>query len=153
MPDLEQHAVTDWLVGLRPPSDAATWPLAIRPTETAADNPSRLQALGQQLDDIGNSLASPVADLLRIPALLDDLRAIVAQLGAARSLRIMHWFAEMPDGSLAISALIDDNALGSLAARATLSALIRHAQLRRIFAADRVGALQTACEAALREPV
>ena len=51
MPNLEQHAVAEWLTALNPTA-ASAWPPPIRMVETAADNPQRLQALGSRLDQL-----------------------------------------------------------------------------------------------------
>jgi hypothetical protein len=152
MPNLEQHAVTEWLTALRPAA-ANEWPPSIRAIETEADNAERLQALGSILDEIAGGALRSLPTALREGPLRDDLRAVMAQLGAARLMRLLHWLAEidLPDCPAVISALIgaDDAAGGAL--RAAIAAVTRRALLRRIFSADRIAALHAACETALEE--
>ena len=150
MPDLEQAAITEWLTALRPAA-ANEWPPAIRAIETEADNAKRLQALGSILDEIPQEELPDLSTALREGPLRDDLRAVMAQLGAARLMRLLHWLAEigLPDRPAVISALIGaDDAAGD-ALRAAIAAVTRQALLRRIFSADRIAVLRAACETAL----
>src|SRR6516162_5207310 len=94
MPDLEQAAITEWLTALRPAA-ANEWPPAIRAIETEADNAKRLQALGSILDEIPQEELPDLSTALREGPLRDDLRAVMAQLGAARLMRLLHWLAEI----------------------------------------------------------
>ena len=94
MPDLEQAARTEWLTALRPAA-ANEWPPAIRAIETEADNAKRLQALGSILDEIPQEELPDLSTALREGPLRDDLRAVMAQLGAARLMRLLHWLAEI----------------------------------------------------------
>ena len=150
MPDLEQAAVTEWLTALRPAA-ANEWPPAIRAIETEADNAERLQALGSILDEIPQEELPDLSTALREGPLRDDLRAVMAQLGAARLMRLLHWLAEIdpPACPAVISALVGgDDAIGD-ALRAAIAAVTRRALLRRIFASYRIAALHGACETAL----
>ena len=150
MPDLEQAAVTEWLTALRPAA-ANEWPPAIRAIETEADNAERLQALGSILDEIPQGELPDLSTALREGPLRDDLRAVMAQLGAARLMRLLRWLAEIdsPACLAVISALVGgDDATGD-ALRAAIAAVTRPALLRRIFASDRIAALHGACETAL----
>jgi hypothetical protein len=150
MPNLEQHAVTEWLTALRPAA-ATEWPPPIRAIETEADNAERLQALGSILDELIPEEVRDLSTALREAPLRDDLRAVMAQLGAARLMRLLHWLAEidLPDCPTVISTLVGgDDATGD-ALRAVTAAVTRRALLHRIFAPDRIAALQIACETAL----
>jgi hypothetical protein len=150
MPDLEQHAVTEWLAALRPAA-ANEWPPPIRAIETEADNAERLQALGSILDEIVPGALRDLSTALSEAPLRDDLRAVIAQLGAARLMRLLHWLAEigLPDCPTVISALVGGNDGNGDALRAAIAAVTRWALLRSLFAPDRIAALHAACEAAL----
>jgi hypothetical protein len=149
MPDLEQHAITEWLTELRPAA-SREWPPAVRAMETEADNPERLKAFGSLLDQLAKGELQDFSAALREAPLRDDLRAILAQLGAARLMRLLHWFAEidLPGCDAVISTLVGGDDANGRALRAAIAAVTRRALLRRIFAPDRITALRTACEAA-----
>ena len=72
----------------------------------------------------------------------------MAQLGAARLMRLLHWLAEidLPGCNAVISALVGGDDATGHALRAAIAAVTRRALLRRIFAPDRIAALQAACE-------
>lgn len=154
MPNLEQHAVTAWLTELRPGPAATEWPPAIRAIETEADLPQRLTALGRAFDDLAPGDPHALATALRNAPLRDDLRAVLAQLGAARVLRVLHWLCEIdvPDCHAVIAALLQDDGSVGQALRAAVEAVTRRAVLCRIFAPERIAALEIACAAALQEP-
>ena len=155
MPNLEQHAVTEWLTELRPPAAASEWPPPIRPIETEADNPERLKALGAVLDQLADGESRQLSTALREAPLRDDLTAVLAQLGAARLMRLLHWFAEaeIPDCNAVIAAPITGDDAAGQALRAAITAVTRRALLRRIFAPDRIAALRIACQTAFEETV
>ena len=150
MPNLEQYAVTEWLTALRPAAAAKEWPPPIRAIETEADNPERLQTLGSILDQLARGELEILATTLREAPFRDDLHAVMAQLGAARLMRLLHWLAEidLPDCHSVISALVGGDDAASHALRAAVAAVTRRALLRRIFAPDRIAALHAACETA-----
>jgi hypothetical protein len=150
MPNLEQYAVTAWLTAVRPAA-VTEWPPPIRAIETEADNAERLQALGSILDGLIPEEVRDLSTALRQAPLRDDLRAIMAQLGAARLMRLLHWLAEidLPDCPAVISALVGADDGNGDALRAAITAVTRRALLRRIFAPDRIAALHAACETAL----
>ena len=155
MPNLEQHAVTAWLTELRPGPAATEWPPVMRAIETEADVPQRLAALGTALNELAPGDPHALATALRNPPLRDDLRAVLAQLGAARVLRLLHWLSEtdLPDCHAVIAGLLQDDGRAGQALRAAVEAVIRRVVLRRIFAPKRIAALELACAAALQEPV
>jgi hypothetical protein len=150
MPNLEQYAVTEWLTALRPAAAASEWPPPIRAVETQADNPGRLQALGSIFDEIAPEELRDFSTALREGPLRDDLRAVMAQLGAARLMRLLHWLAEidLPDCPAAISMLAGGHDATGDALRAAVAAVTRRTLLRRILAPDRIAALHAACETA-----
>jgi hypothetical protein len=150
MPNLEQHTVTEWLTELRPAA-SREWPPPVRPVETEADNPERLKVFGSLLDQFAERDLQDFSAALCEAPLRDDLRAVMAQLGAARLMRLLHWLAEidLPDGDAVVSALVGGDDATGHALRAAIAAVTRRALLRRIFAPDRIAALRAACETAL----
>lgn len=150
MPNLGQHDVTAWVTEWRPETE---WPPAIRAVETEADMPQRFVALGAALDAAAERDLDALAAALRDPRLRDDLGAVMAQLGVARVLRLLHWLSEtdLPDCHAAIAGLLQNDDSAGRALRAALAAVIRRATLRRIFAPERIAALQTACAAVFPE--
>jgi hypothetical protein len=151
MPNLEQNAVTEWLTSLRPAAAASEWPPPIRAVETQADNPERLQTLGYILDQLARRELEILSTTLREAPFRDDLHAVMAQLGSARLMRLLHWLAEidLPDCPSVISALVGGDDATGHALRAAIAAVTRQALLRCIFAPDRLAALHAACETAL----
>jgi hypothetical protein len=152
MPNLEQHTVTEWLTELRPVAPRE-WPPPVRAVETQADNPERLQAFGSLLDQLAERDLQDFSAALREAPLRDDLRAVMAQLGAARLMRLLHWLAEvdLPGCDAVISALVGGDDTTGHALRAAIAAVTRRALLRRIFVPDRIAALHAACKTALQE--
>ena len=139
--------------GPPPPKDSFGHerPPPIRAVETEADNPERLQALGSILDQFPQNELEILSTTLREAPLRDDLHAVMAQLGAARIMRLLDWLAEidLPGCDAVISALVSGDDTTGHALRAAIAAVTRRALLRRIFAPDRIAALDAACEAAL----
>ena len=146
MPNLEQQAVTGWLAGLRP-NDATMWPPAVRPIETTGQASGQLIALGAALDELTPIDRRRLRDALREGLLLTEMRTALAQLGAARTLRLLHWMAEaeLPDCHDVIAGLTQGQDAGARALRATIEAVTRAAMVRRMFAPDRIAALELAC--------
>jgi len=148
MPNLGQKAVTAWLVELRP-ADEATWPPAIRALEATGRASDQLDTLGVALDGLVPADLPWLREALRDGPLLTELRAVMAQLGAARALRLLHWLAEvdLPDCYDVIAALTQGDNPGGRALRATAEAVTRAATARRMFAPERIAALERACAA------
>ena len=67
-------------------------------------------------------------------------------------LRLMHWLAEtgMPDVRTVMTALVQADSPAANALRAAIDAVTRRALIRRMFAPERISALEAACET-LRE--
>jgi hypothetical protein len=147
MPNLEQTAVTAWLTELRPDAALSEWPPAIRPVETQAALPERLVALGAALDDLAKADPRALTDALCRGPLRDAMRAVLAQLGAARTLRLLHWLAEadLPDCHAVIAALVEQDGPEARSIRAAVAAVTQKATVRRIFAPERIAALANAC--------
>jgi hypothetical protein len=152
MPDLEQQAVTRWFAGLVPDADAGSWPPPLRAIETTDDNAQRMHALGLVLDQL---TSGDLAAVLREATFQADFRAVLAQLGAARQMRLLHWLGENdaaePEGMVPALVAGDDGTARAL--RAAIAAVTRRALLARIFAPERIAALEAACRAAFAETV
>ena len=148
MPDLERVAVVEWLKNLRPEAVSLEWPPAVRPNEAEGSVSVQLQALGEALDRFEKADPQALVRALQANPLRDDLTAVLAQLGAARMLRLMHWLAEtgMPDVHTVIGALVQADSPAANALRAAIDAVTRRALVRRMFAPERISALETACE-------
>ena len=147
MPDLERVAVTTWLRELRPEAAGVEWPPAIRPIEADGGVQTQLEGLGKALDLIEEADLQALARALQANPLRDDFTEVLAQLGAARMLRLMHWLAEtgMPDVHTVIDALVQANSTAASALRAAVDAVTRRALVRRMFAPERISALEAAC--------
>ena len=153
MPNLEQHAVAAWITEVRPGPAGSEWPPAIRALEVGPEMPEQLQALGTAFDHAAQRDLEALAKSLRNPPLRDDLGAVMAQLGAARVLRILHWLSEadMPECHDIIAGLLKGDDRAAQALRATVAAVTRRATLARIFAPDRIAALAAACHVTIQE--
>ena len=149
MPNLEQTAVTAWLTELRPDAAISEWPPAIRPVETQAALPERLADLGTAFDDLAKADPRALSDALCRSPLRDEVRAVLAQFGAARTLRLLHWLAEadLPDCHTVTAALVEDDGPEARSIRAAVVAVTQKATVRRIFAPERIAALALACNA------
>lgn len=152
MPNLEQTAVTDWLTEIRS-STAPAWPPPVRPVELQAGAPAKLSALGALLDEMVSFDPQALTSALVSPALREDLAGVMAQLGGARALRLLSWLTEidLPNHYAVVRGLVTDAGQSSAALRASVSALTRAAVLRRMFAGDRMEALEAACAAMMGE--
>jgi hypothetical protein len=153
MPNLEQRAVINWLTEVRPITAAEEWPPTIRPIEAVADAPQAFEELGQTLDKLSKDNLEVLSLAIRTTQLRYDLRAVIARVGAARLLRLLHWLVEqeVPACKAVVTALVEGDTAEARALRASIAALTRRAQLRRLFAPERIAALQAASETALKE--
>ena len=148
MPDLDQYRVSDWLTSVRPAVAEAGWPPPIRPLERAGDTPDRLVALGRALDAADPAmLAARLCD----PPLREAMRDVLAQLGAARLLRITHWLAQGPRPHRVTAALTAGTSPEAQALRSALRAVASQAVLQRMVSPARVKALAAAAQKALKE--
>lgn len=88
MLDLEHQAVTGWLTDIQPARTDADWPPPVRPIETRGDATTLLMDLGIAIDTVLKPGIDPLVKPLGTD-LATCLRDILAQLGAARMLRIV----------------------------------------------------------------
>lgn len=153
MPDLRTAEVTAWLKAAMPASSQGCWPPLIRAIETANDLSVKLGRLGDRLDTLAATAGPRLSSLLSEDDVAGRLRSLLAQLGAARLLRIMHWIGDhesSPDQP-AYAALLSGNTPEAAALRASLSALTRALTLERIFSLNRLAALQAASADGMKE--
>lgn len=155
MPDLQQDAVTEWLTALDPARPDDAWPPAIRALETEAEAPGLFEDLGHLLDQFGPDETEVLAAALRAPPLAIALRAVLAQAGAARVFRVLHWLGDEGDLAqphLVVAALTEGGSHEARALRAAIAAFTRRTLLNRLFAPDRLAALMDATQTAMTEP-
>ena len=148
MPDLSKTTVTTWLQD-RAPAVATLWGGAIRSLEDDGEVRTALATLGHALDTSLNRDAVALSTQLQEPALQGSFRAVLAQLGPARLLRLLHWltFAGLPAGDKVVEGLMQDEPSGVGAMlRAAVLELHRQELLARIFSRDRLRNLLSACQ-------
>jgi hypothetical protein len=152
MPDLDRSATAVWLEAMDRP--AVPWPPAFRPIEDEGDGPDLLTDLGARLDRLAEADPGVLSVALRTPPLAGELQVILAQTGTARLFRFLHWLEErqVPDTHLITARLVEGDGPNAAALRAAIAGFTRHRVLRRLFAPDRIAALHTATETALKEP-
>ena len=155
MLDLRTDAVTDWLRLVRPVDTAHDWPPAVRPVEASPRAEILLVDLGNSLEREAQHDATLLSSMLRHPDLTADLQALLAQLGAARPLRILHWLSErdIPNALAIILAVVSGDTEAARALNATIATVTRRGTLNRLFAPERLVELQIAAEAAFKEPI
>lgn len=151
MPDLEQDSVIAWLRKAAPSHGDDLWPPPIREIERRADTPDRLIGFGHSLGAAAAADANALRQALCDGALRDDLRSVLAQLGAARLLRLIHWLGEEVADHEAIQVLLSDDHPEADALRSAIDALIRQTTLGRLFDRTRINALAAAVATAKRE--
>ena len=155
MPDLRTDHVTTWLAAALPPPLSNEWPPPIRTIEADADVSPRLAEFGRRLDLLAPDSSTDIAGFLRNGEVQDKLRSILAQMGAARLLRILHWLGEDSGepGGPPYAPLLAGHSPDATALRASVGALTRSLTLQRIFSRDRLAALQAACADAAKEAI
>ena len=153
MPNLRTPDVQEWLAALHGSLGPGDWPPPIRAIEARDGHPQLLADLGAVLDAAANQDAGAVAAFFVQDPGPQELRPILAQLGAARLLRILHWALEheLPDSHLITPRLLAGDDAETRALLATLCALTRHITLHRIFLPQRIAALEAACTQAQEE--
>ena len=147
MPDLSKTTVTMWLQE-RAPSIATLWGGAVRSLEDDADVRVALANLGDALDASLNRDPASLSAKLREPSFQSEFRTVLAQLGPARLLRLLHWltFAGLPAGEKVVTGLMraEPSGIGAML-RAAVLELHRQELLARIFSKDRLRILLNAC--------
>ena len=148
MPDLDEDRVTAWLQRAAHGDDC--WPPPVRPIEQAAGTPDRLASLGHSLD-AASADPEALGRALCDGPLRSDVRSVLAQLGPARLLRILHWLGEGRTEHEAMLALLTDDHADAAALRSAIDNLVRQATLARLFDRSRIAALAAAVTTATQE--
>ena len=153
MPNLDKTTTQDWLKALQPGQDLPDWPPPIRAIEEPSQHARALIDLGDDLDQCRAAGDDAIRALLDDPAALEDLRACLCQLGAARLLTLMHFLSESQNPIATPPAIIFSNSHTPEAAalRSALRMLSRRFTLHRMFSPERLSALRTAIADANKE--
>lgn len=154
MPDLTTPAVKSWLDRMDPPLSGPL-PDAIRGIEQDPDVETALAALAAAL---GQAHArDPVGFLARLQAKSTKakLRAVLAQLGDARAIRLLDWLSEpaCPARRALLATLLANDGTGAgKALQSAVRSLSRRALTLRMLACERLTALASACKTARFHP-
>ena len=149
MPDLSTDEIAHWLRGCEP-----TVAAELKGTPPPAEEHERVLPsvlrLGALLDECFGRSPDELRDRFRQDRVQATTRHVLAQLGVARRLRLLQWFAETAEQEEFPSRIIGDGQ-GETGAflRAELLRLHRRASLDRIFSPDRIAALLAACSHAV----
>ena len=147
MPDLETAAVRDWLqeheneaVGV-----SAT---VFRPVEENPDVLAALQRCGSALDRALGVDGAALSRSLCSEPYGRELRQIMAQLGTARTVRLIGWIAKegMPEATAVMASLFNADPTGSgQFLLASMAEAARPVLLSRLFGPERLSDLLAAC--------
>lgn len=153
MPDLRTPIVLDWLQLMRPREAPGVWPPTLRPVETSSQAEGLLAELGQRLDERAARAPADLSALLSQEDVIGDLQQTFAQLGAARTMRFMHWLREggIPEGTAVGNAVMSGHTQAPRAIRACITTVARQATLSRLMSPSRLEELASAAEAAAQE--
>lgn len=149
MLDFTEAAVVAWLRPIRSSTRQNSWPPAIRPIEREPGVEPLLHTLGTLLSEIADSDSSLLPEILMDDTIRDELQAVVAQLGAARLLRLIDCFAvTSPGWPQVLAHLIQGSSASAQAIRSSVRALTTRNTIIRMFSPDRVATVQSCAEAA-----
>ena len=153
MPDLRTPAVLDWLQLMRPREAPGVWPPPQRPVETSSRTETLLAELGQLLDQEAAHSPDRLSAQLSAADTVESLQQTIAQLGAARTMRIMHWFREagIPEGLAIGNKVMTGHTHAARAIRECVTTVARQAALSRLMSPGRLKELASAAQAALQE--
>jgi hypothetical protein len=153
MPNLRIPDAKDWFSAAHGPLAPSDWPPPIRAIEERDSHPRLLAELGAALDEATNHDPRYVSAVLLEDNGPERLRGIVAQLGMARLLRVLHWALEtdLPNVHSLVPRLLAGEDLDARALRSALTALNRRITLERMFSPARIAALDAACAIAEKE--
>ena len=149
MLDLKTEAIAKWL--------------AVHGSEDLARSPPRaddgpelsdvLAAFSSALDGSVQDGVEPLEAALH-QGLSPSMAEVIAHLGPARRLRLLHWLTEagFDQPARVIDGITDPGTQGGAVVLRWMTALLRREQLDRLFSADRIETLKTACRnAGLKE--
>lgn len=150
MPDFTEADVVAWFSPQRPATRQNSWPPAIRPIERQPGVEPLLHTLGTVLSELEGSDPAVLPEALMDDAVREELQTVVAQLGAARLLRLVDWFAvTLPRQSQVLAHLTKGRSSNAQAIRSSLRALTVRDAITRIFIPERLAALQSCAESAI----
>jgi len=155
MPDLSTEGIQRWIADYRRTPTEADKRQGIRDIERLHPVEQALTSLGHALDRARESDLSAFRTALVEPSVRDALRRIMAQLGPNRMLRLLDWLSsdETPEATEVLKNLFNSfSDINVLAMRERLQQLHRSELLNRLFDADRVGSLLSACRIVQKEP-
>ena len=148
MLDFSEADVAAWFTPIRPPTRQNNWPPAIRAIERGPCVELLLHELGGVLSELGTQDPSILAKALMDDPVQQELQTVMAQLGAARLLRLVDWFsAVLPGAPQLLAQLSQGRTANAQAINSSLRALTARDTLTRMFSPDRVAALQSCTEA------
>ena len=147
MPDLSLQAVAQWLA-VRDRPFAASIESDVTPPEAPAASDQAVRSLGNVFDIARRRNPNRFTRVLASEPLTASLKAVLANLGPGRRLRLLDWFCdpEMADGDNIIRVVTqpDENGNGQTI-REHLLALNKAGLLAKIFHETRCEALLAAC--------
>ena len=150
MVDLSEVGVVAWFAPVRPAARQNNWPAAIRPIESRPAVQPLLEELGEALSSIAHENLPVLPEALASATLRHDLQSVIAQLGAARLLRLTEWIAtSLPNAPQILAELSQGRTANAHAIRSSLRAQIARASLLRMFSPGRVAELQSCVETAI----
>jgi hypothetical protein len=146
MPNLDTAAAQNWLRALQPGQPPPDWPPPIRALEEPADHAAALAGLGQELDHLASLDEAAVHAVLADPDMVEALRTLLCQLGAARLLSVLHWLSDHAQpGEASVQKILANSETPEAAAlRSAVRTLSRRFTLHRMFSPERLSALRAA---------
>lgn len=153
MLDLRTSAVLNWLQLIRLREPTGAWPPPVRDLEASEEAQALLTDLGQRLDQAAAHAPARLSGQLTTAVAILSLQDILAQLGAARTMRIMHWLREIgvPEGVAAGNAIMRGDTHAARAIRACVTTVSRQGALARLMSPERLEELASAAQAASLE--
>lgn len=151
MPDLKAEAIATWLAinGSEELARSARVPAADDQPELS----DTLAAFGDALDASVQHGAEALEGALH-RGLSASMAEVIAHLGAARRLRLLHWLTEagFDQPGRIIDGIADPSTPGGAVVLRWITALLRRERLDRLFSLERIETLQAACRnAGLKE--
>jgi len=151
MLDFTEAELLSWFAPLRPPSRQNNWPPAVRPIERVLTVEPLLHELGAILSEPADNISSSLAVALGAEPARQDLQIVLAQLGAARLLRLADSLGASPtEGTQLLAELSKGGTTNGRALGSSLRALSARDTLTRMFGPVRLTELQSCAEAALK---
>jgi hypothetical protein len=121
--------------------------------ETSPQSETLLAAFGQLLDQEAARSPDRLAAQLSMADTVESLQQTIAQLGAARTMRIMHWYREagVPEGVAIGNKIMTGHTHAARAIRECVTTVARQAALSRLMSPSRLHELASAAQAATQE--